>query len=85
MTSKRYQIIESWGYGHRGGIRYADVTEPRVLAASTVAGLVREVRRWASGHADTFSDATSDGWRVVIASHWVNGFENIRRISMREV
>lgn len=81
----RYEVTESYGYGHRHGIRINERTAPRVLARSTVNGLVRELRQYASGYADTVHDVTGPetGVRLITAHHWINGFENIRQLSIR--
>lgn len=84
MATQRFIVKESYGYGHRGGIRIEETTAPRVLARSTVNGLIRDQRQYASGHADHISDVISAGWRMLTAHHWRNGFENIYVLHIRE-
>ena len=83
----RYEVIESYGYGHRDGIRINERTAPRNLAESTVRGLIRELKQWASGYADTVSDVTGPetGVRLITGHHWINGYENIRQLSIKPV
>lgn len=86
MTTQRFIVKESYGYGHRQGIRINETSAPRELAASTVRGLIAEYRAYASGHADTVHDVPADknaGWRTITARHWINGFENIRVLHIR--
>lgn len=79
-TSTRVTVTESYGHGTRTGIRITETTAPRELAASTVRGLIAELRHYACGYADTVSDVTSNGDRLITATHWINGFENVRQL-----
>jgi hypothetical protein len=78
-----YEVVESFGYGHRAGIRINESTAPRVLAGSTVRGLIRELKGWANGYADSVHEVNSGGARLITATHWVNGFENVRQLRIR--
>lgn len=82
--SDRFIVRESYGYGHRGGIRINETSAPRELARSTVNGLIRKYKAWASGHADHSTDVDSAGWRLITAHHWINGFENICVLHIRK-
>lgn len=85
--SDRFIVRESYGYGHRGGLRINETTAPRELARSTVNGLIREYKSWASGYADSVRDVPAErnaGWRMVTARHWINGFENVRVLQIRK-
>lgn len=77
-TSARFIVKESWGYGTRNGIRINETTAPRVLARSTVNGLIRELRQYHNDYSSRVTDVGSAGWRILTARHWNNGFENIR-------
>ncbi len=85
--SQRCEVTESYGYGTRAGIRINERTAPRTVSASRANALVRELKRYASGFADSVSDVTDTetGVRLVTGHHWVNGFENVRQISVRPV
>jgi len=80
MTQQKQTVVESYGYGTRMGIRFNESTAPRDLARSTVNALIREYRAYASGFADTVHEVNSGGDRLITASHWINGFENIRQL-----
>lgn len=80
----RFIVRESYGYGHRGGIRIIKTTAPRELAYSTVTGYIRDLKKWAGGYADHITDVNSAGWRLITAHHWINGFENIRVLQVQK-
>lgn len=82
--TKRFIVKESYGYGHRGGIRINETSAPRELAYSTVTGLIREYKYYAGGSADRITDVESAGWRLITAHHWINGFENIRVLHIQK-
>ncbi len=88
----RFIVRESYGYGYAGrpgtsGQHFTRINEtsaPRELARSTVNGLIRELKGWASGSADHITDVDSAGWRLITAHHWINGFENIRVLHIQK-
>lgn len=84
--ASRFIVKESYGYGHRQGIRINETTAPREVSQSRKNALVREYRAYASGYADSVYEVPADrnaGWQTVTASHWINGFENIRVLHIR--
>jgi hypothetical protein len=84
IHDKRFIVKESYGYGYSRGIRINETSAPRELAYSTVTGYIRELKQWASGHADHITDVDSAGWRMITAHHWINGFENIRVLHIQK-
>jgi hypothetical protein len=80
----RFIVRESYGYGHRGGIRINETTAPRELARSTVNGYIRELKNWAGGYADHVTEVYSAGWRLITAHHFINGFENVRVLHIQK-
>lgn len=83
MSTQRFIVRESYGYGHSRGIRIEETSAPRELSRSRVNALIREYRSYASGYADRISDTDSAGWRLITAHHWINGFENVRILHIR--
>ena len=84
--SKRFIVKESYGYGHRAGIRINETTAPREVSQSRKNALIREYRSYASGFADIVHEVAADvnaGWQLVTARHWINGFENVRILHIR--
>ncbi|ACI12464.1 hypothetical protein SEA_Phreeze_43 [Mycobacterium phage Phreeze] len=86
-SSGRYEVQISYGFAHRGGIRINDSDPWKNVAESTMNRYVRDVRAYASGHADHINDVTngSTGERLITAYHWVNGFENVRQLRIRKL
>ena len=83
----RFIVKESYGYGHRGGIRINGTSAPRELARSTVNGLIRQYKGYASGYADTVHDVPAEqnaGWRLITVRHWINGFENVLQLHIQK-
>jgi hypothetical protein len=85
MKDTRLIVRESYGYGHRGGIRIInETTAPRELARSTVNQYIRDLKKWAGGYADHITDVESAGWRIITGHHWINGFENVRVLHIQK-
>lgn len=86
--SKRYNVVEVTGIAGRNSdtIAYGRREHRTELAASTVAARIRDMRRWASGTYDHVTDTgDSKVLRIVTASHYVTGVENVRILRIRPV
>lgn len=85
--SKRYQVTEISGVASRNTGSLIGRRESRTeLAESTLRRRISELRKWSNSIYDGFGDTgDSDILRVVTASHYVTGVENVRILRIRPV